>query len=51
MLFVSKIYGASVGAGVAPDKRIKGLEELYKVKGKDFEVVQPTGPNEGPRKK
>jgi hypothetical protein len=36
---------------VAPDKRIKGLEELRKVKGKDFEVVQPTGPNEGPRKK
>jgi hypothetical protein len=36
---------------VAPDKRIKGLEELRKVKGKDFEVVQPTGPNEGPRAK
>jgi hypothetical protein len=35
---------------VAPDKRIKGLEELRKVKGKDFEVVQPTGLNEGPRK-
>ena len=36
---------------VAPDKRIKGLEELRKVKGKDFEVVVPTGPNEGPRAK
>jgi hypothetical protein len=36
---------------VAPDKRITGLEELRRVKGKDFEVVQPTGPNEGPRKK
>jgi hypothetical protein len=36
---------------VAPDKRIKGLEELRKVKGKDFEVVIPTGPNEGPRKR
>jgi hypothetical protein len=34
---------------VAPDKRIKGLEELRRVKGKDFEVIQPTGPNEGPR--
>ncbi len=34
---------------VAPDARIKGLEELRKVKGKDFEVVRPTGPNEGPR--
>jgi hypothetical protein len=36
---------------VAPDKRIKGLDELRKVKGKDFEVVQPTGPDEGPRAK
>jgi len=36
---------------VAPDSRIKGLEELRKVKGKDFEVIQPTGPNEGPRAK
>jgi hypothetical protein len=34
---------------VAPDKRIKGLHELRKVKGKDFEVVRPTGPKEGPR--
>jgi hypothetical protein len=36
---------------VAPDKRIKGLHELRKVKGKDFEVVEPTGPNGGPRAK
>jgi hypothetical protein len=36
---------------VAPDKRIKGLEELKKLKGSDFEVIQPTGPDEGPRKK
>jgi hypothetical protein len=36
---------------IAPDKRVKGLEELKKLKGSDFEVVQPTGPNEGPRKK
>jgi hypothetical protein len=36
---------------VAPDSRIKGLDELRKLKGSDFEVVQATGPNEGPRKK
>jgi hypothetical protein len=36
---------------IAPDSRIKNLEELKKLKGSDFEVVQPTGPNEGPRKK
>jgi hypothetical protein len=34
---------------VAPDKRIKGLEELGRVKGSDFEVVETFGPNEGPR--
>jgi hypothetical protein len=28
---------------VAPDSRIKGLDELRRVKGKDFEVVQPGG--------
>lgn len=36
---------------VAPDSRIKGLDELRKLRGSDFEVIQPTGPNEGPRKK
>jgi hypothetical protein len=36
---------------VAPDRRIKGLDELRKVRGSDFEVVQTTGPNEGPRAK
>ena len=36
---------------VAPDSRIKGLAELRKVQGKDFEVIVPTGPNEGPRAK
>ncbi len=36
---------------VAPDSRIKGLDELRRVKGKDFEVIEPTGPNEGPRPK
>jgi len=29
---------------VAPDSRIKGLDELRKLKGSDFEVVQTTGP-------
>lgn len=36
---------------VAPDERIKGLDELRKIKGSDFEVVKTTGPNEGPRAK
>jgi hypothetical protein len=36
---------------VAPDARLKGLDELRKLKGSDFEVAQPTGPNEGPRAK
>lgn len=36
---------------VAPDSRIKGLNELRKLKGEDFEVVQTTGPDDGPRKK
>jgi hypothetical protein len=36
---------------VAPDERIKGLNELRRVKGSDFEVVQTTGPNQGPRVK
>jgi hypothetical protein len=29
---------------VAPDSRIKGLNELRRLKGSDFEVVQTTGP-------
>lgn len=36
---------------VATDSRIKGLDELRRVKGSDFEVIVPTGPNEGPRAK
>ncbi len=36
---------------VAPDDRIKGLDDIRKILGKDFEVVQTTGPDEGPRKK
>src|SRR4051794_3080775 len=35
---------------VAPDSRIKGLDELRKLKGSDFEVVSTTGPDDGPRK-
>jgi hypothetical protein len=34
---------------VAPDSRIQGLEELRRVKGHDFEVIEPSGPTEGPR--
>ena len=30
---------------VAPDSRIKGLDDLRRVKGKDFEVVQPAAQN------
>jgi hypothetical protein len=33
---------------VAPDRRIRGLTELRRLKGSDFEVVQTTEPNEGP---
>jgi len=31
---------------VAPDSRIQGLDELRKLKGSDFEVVQTTGPRQ-----
>jgi hypothetical protein len=34
---------------VAPDPRIKGLDDLGRLKASDFEVIVPTGPNEGPR--
>jgi hypothetical protein len=34
---------------IAPDRRIQGLDSLARVKGSDFEVVQTTGPDEGPR--
>jgi hypothetical protein len=43
--------GGNWRLSIAPDSRIKNLEELKKLKGADFEVVQTTGPNEGPRKK
>lgn len=34
---------------IAPDARLQGLESLARVKGSDFEVIVPTGPDEGPR--
>jgi hypothetical protein len=34
---------------VAPDSRIKGLDELRRVKGADFEVIEPSGPSRGRR--
>lgn len=43
--------GGNWRISVAPDPRIKGLAELGKVKGADFEVVEPTGPNERPSAK
>jgi hypothetical protein len=36
---------------ISPDPRIQGLETLHRVKGRDFEVVLPTGPDEGPRRR
>ncbi|MFP4058121.1 MAG: hypothetical protein ACLF0G_14735 [Candidatus Brocadiia bacterium] len=34
---------------VAPDPRLEGLDELRRVKGRDFEVIVPTGPFQGRR--
>jgi hypothetical protein len=36
---------------IAPDARLQGLESLSRVRGADFEVIVPTGPDEGPRAK
>jgi hypothetical protein len=36
---------------IAPDSRIQGLDALRQLKGGDFEVVQTTDQNEGPRAK
>jgi hypothetical protein len=44
-------HGGDWRLSVAPDARLKGLDELRKLKGSDFEVVQATGPDEGPRAK
>ena len=43
--------GIEWAISVAPDPRIKGLETLdhKALKGSDFEVIVPTGPDEGPR--
>jgi hypothetical protein len=41
--------GGNWRISVAPDPRIKGLDDLKRIKGSDFEVIVPTGPNEGPR--
>jgi hypothetical protein len=41
--------GSSWLLSIAPDRRITGLESLSRVKGSDFEVIVPTGPEEGPR--
>ena len=42
--------GINWAISVAPDARIKGLDELKRVHGRDFEVIVPTGPKEGPRR-
>ena len=34
---------------VAPDSRIQGLDDLRRVKGKDFEVIVPIDPGPGAR--
>jgi hypothetical protein len=34
---------------ITPDERLRGLDDLRRIKGRDFEVIVPTGPNEGPR--
>jgi hypothetical protein len=43
--------GIEWAVSIAPDSRIKGLETLddKAIKGGDFEVIVPTGPDEGPR--
>jgi hypothetical protein len=41
--------GSSWFISICPDRRLKGLEALWGLKGTDFEFVQSTGPSEGPR--
>jgi hypothetical protein len=43
--------GGNWRLSIAPDRRIEGLESLARVKGSDFEVIVPTGPDEGPRRR
>jgi hypothetical protein len=51
-----KTYGMLVAdnggnwlVSIAPDRRFAGLEALKQLRGSDFEVIVPTGPEEGPR--
>jgi hypothetical protein len=51
-----KTYGMLVAdngsdwlVSIAPDRRFNGLEALQRIRGSDFEVIVPTGPDEGPR--
>ncbi|MCE9555042.1 MAG: hypothetical protein K8T91_16950 [Planctomycetes bacterium] len=41
--------GINWAISTAPDARLKGLDELRRVHGRDFEVIVPTGEHEGPR--
>lgn len=41
--------GLEWAMSTAPDPRIEHLDELRRVRGRDFEVIVPTGPDEGPR--
>ena len=45
--------GIEWAISIAPDSRIQGLESLddKAIRGSDFEVIVPTGPDEGPRGK
>ena len=36
---------------ITPDDRIKGLEDIYKIKNTDLEFIETTGKNGGPRTK
>jgi hypothetical protein len=51
-----KTYGMLVAdnggnwlVSIAPDRRFEGLDALKRLRGSDFEVIVPTGPEEGPR--
>ena len=41
--------GISWNLSITPDRRIKGLEKLNRIKGRDFQVIVTTGPTQGPR--
>jgi hypothetical protein len=45
--------GIEWAISITPDARIQGLETLdhKAVKGNDFDLIVPTGPDEGPRAK